>query len=136
MRRSFLACGRDTQGPRHACPVLIDPAAERTLCPGPAAELLLTPAPRTVASEAYRSPEGAFQAGIWQCGAFDRQPAVARHYELMQIIEGEAALQDAEYGEEPFRKGHGVLVHPGIRYVLRAKGTFAKVYATVTVSSQ
>lgn len=135
MRRSFLMCGRDVDGSSATNAVAVDLDANRSPCPGPSRELLLTPAPVTLAAESYRSPNGVFQAGVWQCGAFDRRPALARNYELMQIVEGEAALQNDECAEEAFLQGQSVLVHPGVRYVLRAKATFAKVYATVTVAT-
>lgn len=131
MSRSFLICGRDIEGPPAEGPIRVDLHAERTPCPGPSEELLLTPAPATVAAESYRSLQGIFQVGVWQCGAFDRRPALARGYELMQIVEGSAELQNEADLAEPFLKGQSVLIHPGISYVLRSPATFAKVYATV-----
>ena len=77
---------------------------------GPAAELLLTPAPVCRNHTDYRSADGEFTCGTWDSTPYTRRPMFFRHMELMVLLEGSVTFVDGAGRSGTFSKGDIFLI--------------------------
>ena len=95
---------------------------------GPAAELLLTPAPVCRNHTDYRSADGEFTCGTWDSTPYARRAMFFRHMELMFLLEGSVTFVDAAGRSGTFSKGDIFLIEQGASCSWENLERVAKLY--------
>jgi uncharacterized cupin superfamily protein len=95
---------------------------------GPAAELLLTPAPVCRNHTDYRSADGEFTCGIWDSTPYTRRPMFFRHIELMFLLEGSVTFVDERGRSGTFSRGDIFLIEQGASCSWQNLEHVAKLY--------
>jgi uncharacterized cupin superfamily protein len=95
---------------------------------GPAAELLLTPAPVCRNHTDYRSADGEFTCGIWDSTPYTRRAMFFRHMELMFLLEGSVTFVDEAGRSGTFSKGDIFLIEQGASCSWESLEQVAKLY--------
>lgn len=96
---------------------------------GPAAELLLTPAPVCRNYSDHRSSDGVFVCGTWDSTPYHRRPMSYRIYELMHLLEGSVTFVDETGRSGTFSRGDIFIVEQGAQCSWESRENVAKVYA-------
>lgn len=102
-----------------------------TLAPsaGPAAELLLTPAPACRNFTDFRSSDQTFTCGTWDSTPYHRIAMRYAHYELMHLLEGSVTFVDETGRSGTFSRGDIFLVEQNAQCSWESRSNVAKVYA-------
>jgi uncharacterized cupin superfamily protein len=95
---------------------------------GPAAELLLTPAPVCRNHTDYRSADGEFTCGTWDSTPYTRRAMFFRHMELMFLLEGSVTFVDEAGRSGTFSKGDIFLIEQGASCSWESLEQVAKLY--------
>jgi uncharacterized cupin superfamily protein len=95
---------------------------------GPAADLLLTPAPVCRNHTDYRSTDGEFTCGTWDSTPYARRPLYFRHMELMFLLEGSVTFVDETGRSGTFSKGDVFLIEQGASCSWESRANVAKLY--------
>jgi uncharacterized cupin superfamily protein len=95
---------------------------------GPAAELLLTPAPVCRNHTDYRSADGEFTCGTWDSTPYTRRPMFFRHMELMFLLEGSVTFVDGAGRSGTFSKGDIFLIEQNASCSWENLENVAKLY--------
>ena len=95
---------------------------------GPAAELLLTPAPVCRNHTDYRSADGEFTCGTWDSTPYTRRAMFFRHMELMFLLEGSVTFVDEAGRSGTFSKGDIFLIEQGASCSWQNLEDVAKLY--------
>lgn len=96
---------------------------------GPAAELLLTPAPVCRNYTDHRSADGVFICGTWDSTPYHRRAMNYRIYELMYLLEGSVTFVDETGRSGTFSRGDIFIVEQGAQCTWESREQVAKVYA-------
>lgn len=96
---------------------------------GPAAELLLTPAPTCRNYTDHRSADGVFICGTWDSTPYHRRAMSYRIYELMYLLEGSVTFVDETGRSGTFSRGDIFIVEQGAQCSWESREHVAKVYA-------
>lgn len=96
---------------------------------GPAAELLLTPAPVCRNYTGHSSSDGVFLCGTWDSTPYQRRAMTYRIYELMYLLEGSVTLVDETGRSATFSRGDIFIVEQGAQSSWESRENVAKVYA-------
>ncbi|MBT0961608.1 cupin domain-containing protein [Denitromonas iodatirespirans] len=96
---------------------------------GPAAELLLTPAPTCRNHTDHASSDGVFLCGTWDSTPYHRRPMTYRIYELMYLLEGSVTFVDETGRSGTFSRGDIFIVEQGAQCSWESRENVAKVYA-------
>jgi uncharacterized cupin superfamily protein len=115
-----------------------DPAALRVLRPdpraalapsaGPAAEVLLSPAPTQHDRQYFADLTGQWTVGVWDTTAYHRKTIDFPRHELMHILEGEVTLTEEGQAPQTFRAGDTFFVPLGTRCDWQTTGYLRKIY--------
>jgi uncharacterized cupin superfamily protein len=95
---------------------------------GPAAALLLTPAPVCRNHTDYRSADGEFTCGTWDSTPYTRRAMFFRHMELMFLLEGRVTFVDEAGRSGTFSKGDIFLIEQGASCSWESLEHVAKLY--------
>lgn len=95
---------------------------------GPAAELLLTPAPVCRNYTDYKSADGEFTCGTWDSTPYTRRAMYFRHMELMHLLEGTVSFVDEAGRSGSFSKGDIFLIEQKASCSWESLVNVAKVY--------
>ncbi|MFN3986922.1 MAG: cupin domain-containing protein [Rhodocyclaceae bacterium] len=96
---------------------------------GPAAELLLTPAPACRNHTDHVSSDGVFICGTWDSTPYHRRAMTYRIYELMYLLEGSVTFVDETGRSATFSRGDIFIVEQGVQCSWESREKVAKVYA-------
>lgn len=96
---------------------------------GPAAELLLTPAPTCLNHTDHVSSDGVFLCGTWDSTPYHRRAMTYRIYELMYLLEGSVTFVDETGRSGTFSRGDIFIVEQGAQCSWESREKVAKVYA-------
>ncbi|HRQ35199.1 MAG TPA: cupin domain-containing protein [Chiayiivirga sp.] len=96
---------------------------------GPAAELLLTPAPACRNHTDHVSSDGVFLCGTWDSTPYHRRAMTYRIYELMYLLEGSVTFVDETGRSGTFSRGDIFIVEQGAQCSWESREHVAKVYA-------
>jgi uncharacterized cupin superfamily protein len=96
---------------------------------GPAAELLLTPAPACRNHTDHVSSDGVFICGTWDSTPYHRRAMTYRIYELMYLLEGSVTFVDETGRSGTFSRGDIFIVEQGAQCSWESREHVAKVYA-------
>lgn len=96
---------------------------------GPAAELLLTPAPACRNYTDHLSADGVFICGTWDSTPYHRRAMTYRIYELMYLLEGSVTFVDETGRSSTFSRGDIFIVEQGAQCSWESREHVAKVYA-------
>ena len=95
---------------------------------GPAADLLLTPAPTCRNHTDYKTADGEFTCGTWDSTPYTRRALYFRHMELMHLLEGTVTFVDEAGRSGTFSKGDIFLIEQKASCTWESLGNVAKVY--------
>ena len=95
---------------------------------GPAAELLLTPAPVCRNYTDYKTADGEFMCGTWDATPYTRRALYFRHMELMHLLEGTVTFVDETGRSGTFSKGDIFLIEQKASCSWESLVNVAKVY--------
>jgi uncharacterized cupin superfamily protein len=95
---------------------------------GPAADLLLTPAPVCRNYTDYKSADGEFTCGTWDSTPYTRRALYFRHMELMHLLEGTVTFVDEAGRSGTFSKGDIFLIEQKASCTWESLVNVAKVY--------
>jgi uncharacterized cupin superfamily protein len=95
---------------------------------GPAAELLLTPAPVCRNYTDYKTADGEFTCGTWDSTPYTRRALYFRHMELMHLLEGTVTFVDEAGRSGTFSKGDIFLIEQKASCSWESLVNVAKVY--------
>lgn len=95
---------------------------------GPAAELLLTPAPVCRNHTDYKTADGEFTCGTWDSTPYTRRALYFRHMELMHLLEGTVTFVDEAGRSGTFSKGDIFLIEQKASCSWESLVHVAKVY--------
>ena len=101
-----MRCTADRSGEE---PVKIDTSATLSPSSPPLADVLLGPTPTCRSHSDYRSASGEFACGTWDSTPYRRRLMTFRHFELMQILEGDVTFADQHGRTGSFGKGDIIL---------------------------
>lgn len=96
---------------------------------GPAAELLITPAPVCRNHTDHLSADGVFICGTWDSTPYHRRAMSYRIYELMYLLEGSVTFVDETGRSRTFSRGDIFIVEQGAQCSWESREHVAKVYA-------
>lgn len=95
---------------------------------GPAADLLLTPAPTCRNHTDYKTADGEFTCGTWDSTPYARRALYFRHMELMHLLEGTVTFVDETGRSGTFSKGDIFLIEQQASCTWESLANVAKVY--------
>jgi uncharacterized cupin superfamily protein len=95
---------------------------------GPAADLLLTPAPVCRNYTDYKSEDGEFTCGTWDSTPYARRALYFRHMELMYLLEGSVTFVDETGRSGTFSKGDIFLIEQKASCTWESRENVAKLY--------
>lgn len=108
--------------------IALDPALPRNPSAGPAAAVLVGPAPKTHSLNLFTDASG-FRAGVWDVSTpCERTFVPHRIHELMMFLEGEVTLTHQSEGPATFRAGDVVFVPQGAPYAWKNTVKVVKFY--------
>src|SRR5262245_21881590 len=99
-----------------------DPNAALAQCPGPAPEVLLTPAPAQRDKQYFADLTRQWTVGVWDSTAYHRKAIAFPRHELMHILEGTVALTEEGGPAHTFRAGDTFFVPMGTRCDWQSNG--------------
>jgi uncharacterized cupin superfamily protein len=105
-----------------------DPQAALAPSPGPAPEILLSPAPEQRDKPYFTDLTGQWSVGVWDSSAYRRKTIAFPRHELMHILEGAVSLTEAGGPTHEFRAGDTFFVPMGTRCDWRTDGYLRKLY--------
>jgi uncharacterized cupin superfamily protein len=123
----FVRYNRSREGDGAIVPVRDNPEMGPS-AGGPAAELLLTPAPVCRNHTDYRSADGEFTCGTWDSTPYTRRAMFFRHMELMFLLEGSVTFVDEAGRSGTFSKGDIFLIEQGASCSWESLEQVAKLY--------
>jgi uncharacterized cupin superfamily protein len=103
--------GRNFDSPRI---VTVDPNGSLAPSTPPAADVLMTPTPRTHIRVAYENPAKIWSAGVWDATPYHRKKIPFPRYEFMHLLDGEVSFNHQDGKTKRFKKGDSFLVPPGV----------------------
>lgn len=95
---------------------------------GPAAELMLTPAPVCRNYTDYKTADGEFMCGTWDSTPYARRALYFRHMELMHLLEGTVTFVDETGRSGSFSQGDIFLIEQRASCTWESLVNVAKVY--------
>lgn len=95
---------------------------------GPAADLMLTPAPVCRNYTDYKTADGEFMCGTWDSTPYARRALYFRHMELMHLVEGTVTFVDEAGRSGTFTKGDIFLIEQKASCTWESLVNVAKVY--------
>lgn len=95
---------------------------------GPAADLMLTPAPVCRNYTDYKTADGEFMCGTWDSTPYARRALYFRHMELMHLVEGTVTFVDETGRSGTFTKGDIFLIEQKASCTWESLVNVAKVY--------
>lgn len=108
--------------------ITIDPALPRNPSAGPAAAVLVGPAPQCHSLNQFTDASG-FRAGVWDVSTpCERIFVPHRIHELMHFLEGEVTLTHETAGPATYRAGDVVFVPQGAPYAWKNAVKVVKFY--------
>lgn len=123
----FMRYHDSEPGDRTIVPIKANP--EMGPSGGPAAELLLTPAPACRNHTDHVSSDGVFLCGTWDSTPYHRRAMTYRIYELMYLLEGSVTFVDETGRSGTFSRGDIFIVEQGAQCSWESRENVAKVYA-------
>lgn len=123
----FMRYHDSEPGDRTIVPIKANP--EMGPSGGPAAELLLTPAPACRNHTDHVSSDGVFLCGTWDSTPYHRRAMTYRIYELMYLLEGSVSFVDETGRSGTFSRGDIFIVEQGAQCSWESRENVAKVYA-------
>ncbi len=113
---AFVSQTSEGVAPAETALIALDPALPRNPSAGPAAAVLVGPAPKTHSLNLFTHPTG-FRAGVWDVSTpCERTFVPHRIHELMMFLEGEVTLTHQSEGPATYRAGDVVFVPQGAPY--------------------
>lgn len=122
-----MGCANSPAGADRIVP--IDEAAALEPSGPPLASLLVGPTPSCRNHTDYRSANGEFLCGTWDSTPYHRRSMPYRHYELMHLLAGSVAFEDAAGRRATFAAGDIFLVEQGAECSWLSETQVKKVYA-------
>ncbi|VVE41666.1 cupin domain-containing protein [Pandoraea terrigena] len=123
----FMRCEGGKVGDGNIVP--IDQVPSLAPSAGPAAELLLTPAPACRNFTDFRAADETFTCGTWDSTPYHRVAMRYAHYELMHLLDGSVTFMDETGRSGTFSRGDIFLVEQNAQCSWESRGNVAKVYA-------
>ena len=108
--------------------ILVDPTAPLSASAPPPPEVLLSGSPVQHAHESFVDPTGQFSVGIWDTTAYHRRLVPFDRWELMHILQGEAALADEQGRAEIVTVGDTFMEPLGALTTWQGEGYLKKIY--------
>lgn len=125
----FMRYHSSQAGDRAIVPIKQNPALGPS-SGGPAAELLLTPAPVCRNYTDYRSASGEFTCGTWDSTPYHRRAMYFPHSELMYLLEGSVTFVDEGGRSGTFSCGDILIIEQHAQCSWESREHVAKLYAT------
>jgi uncharacterized cupin superfamily protein len=118
--RKFFVIFDDSSGLAPAHPETLkllrpDPLAELEPSAGPAAEVLLGPAPTQHALEYFEDVSRQWTVGVWDSTPYHRATIAFPRHELMHILDGEVTITEEGFEPRTFKAGDSFFVPMGTR---------------------
>jgi len=110
----------------------VDPLAELPAVTNQDPALYLSEVPQMGWLTLYQSPDGHFQAGVWDCSPMQRVPATIERSELMHILEGSGTITNADGVVFEFSAGDTFLVPLGMGYQWQNDSYVKKLFCSYT----
>ena len=135
--KKFFVIHDDSSGVAAADPTSlrarkIDLGAKLAPCEGPAASVLVGPAPVCHETVVFEDLTGQLTSAVWEATPYTRKAVTYTSHEFMHIIEGEMKLSDGNGREETFVAGDTCFVPKGATAGWSSAGPVRKLYAIFT----
>ena len=112
-------------------PLRVDRQAVLATSEGPVPAVLIGPAPRQMAAEAYEDASGQFSVGVWATTPYHRRPIPYPRHELMHILQGEVTLTAEGQSPRTWRAGDSFLVPKGCVVDWVSTADVRKIYCSI-----